>query len=256
MKFLDNVDLESHALKLSKASRRFTLEVVLESYSCKMVSEEKRSFKALRARLEAEELQENSLKLGPSLTLRGMEDLSGNRPSSDTYFMSDYQAELDSNPQARNRSRTTSVSSSGDNVESSWPTITAKELFCFQSTLEQAFGFTYDFSSTTSEDFSLEPELKMVKAYISRLCSVYADKYEHLAPSLWAVIEREIHASRCIIYSFKPNRVYGPYSNRHMAAFNYFFFNRSLKRILFFSMIVRDTPPEDAMYEKDMEDLY
>lgn len=59
-----------------------------------MVSEEKRSFKGLRARLKAEGLQETALKLGPSLTLRGMEDLSGERPSSDTYVMSDYQSEV------------------------------------------------------------------------------------------------------------------------------------------------------------------
>lgn len=59
-----------------------------------MVTEEKRNFKELRARLEEEGMQESCLKLGPSLTIRGMESLSGERPDSDKYVMSDYQAEV------------------------------------------------------------------------------------------------------------------------------------------------------------------
>ncbi|KAM3187943.1 hypothetical protein ACTXT7_001265 [Hymenolepis weldensis] len=215
MKFLDNIELESLALKLSKASRRYALEVCLESYSCKMVTEEKRNFKELRARLEEEGMQESFLKLGPSLTIKGMESLSGERPDSDKYVMSDYQAELDTNLRAQSRSRNPSISSVGDHSGSaakSGPTITAKELFCLQVTLEQAFN-SY-FLDTSSEDFALEPELMMVKTYIAQFCSVYVDKYEQHSSDLWTNIEQEIHPNRCIIYSYKPDRSREPYDTR------------------------------------------
>ncbi|VDO11718.1 unnamed protein product [Rodentolepis nana] len=256
MKFLDNVELESLVLKLSKASRRYALEVCLESYSCKMVTEEKRNFKQLRARLEEEGLQESCLNLSPSLTFKGMESLSGERPDYDKYVMSDYQAELDTNPQSQSRSRNPSISSAGhsESAAKSGPTITAKELFCLQVTLEQAFN-SY-FLDTSSEDFALEPELMIVKRYIAQFCSVYVDKYEQYSSDLWTHIDQEIHPNRCIIYSYKPDRSREPYDTRYMSQFNYFFFNRSLKRVLFFSMIVRDSPPEDAYDEEEMEDIF
>ncbi|MTV28787.1 hypothetical protein FTX61_25925, partial [Nitriliruptoraceae bacterium ZYF776] len=107
-----------------------------------------------------------------------------------------------------------------------------------------------------SEDFCLEPELAVVRNYISRLCSIYVDKYEALAPKLWNAIDVEILPHRCVIYSYKPNHSTDPYSCRCLASFNYFFFNRNLRRILFFSLCVLNEPPVDDIYEDDMQDLF
>ncbi|CDS42355.1 repressor of RNA polymerase III transcription [Echinococcus multilocularis] len=260
MKFLDNLELETLTVQLSRGSRRYALDVKLESYSCKMVTEEKRQFKELLARLEAEGLQESHLKLSSSRTLRGFRELTGETLDRETFKMSTSQAETDANPQSSSRSRTTSCCSEGDGADSQpkppHPFISARELFCLMSTITLSFDSTYDFMNTSSEDFCLEPELAVVRNYISRLCSIYVDKYEALAPKLWNAIDVEILPHRCVIYSYKPNHSTDPYSGRSLASFNYFFFNRSLRRILFFSLCVQNEPPVEDLYEEDMQDLF
>lgn len=44
---------------------------------------------------------------------------------------------------------------------------------------------------------------QVVRNYISRLCSIYVDKYEALAPKLWNAIDVEILPHRCVIYRWK-----------------------------------------------------
>lgn len=66
----------------------------LESYSCKMVSEEKRQYKDLVSRLEAEGEQESCLRLGPSRTIRGLRELTGHAITRSSYQMSTSQAEV------------------------------------------------------------------------------------------------------------------------------------------------------------------
>ncbi|KAL5972068.1 hypothetical protein TSMEX_000188 [Taenia solium] len=258
MKLLDNLELETLTVQLSRGSRRYALDVKLESYSCKMVTEEKRQFKKLLARLEAEGLQDSCLKLSSSRTLRGFRELTGETLDRETFKMSTFQAELDANSQSLNRSRTASCCSEGDSADSQpkpqHPFISAKELFCLMSTITLSFDSTYDFLSANSEDFCLEPELAVVRNYISRLCSIYVDKYEALAPKLWNAIDVEILPHRCVIY--RPNHSTDPYSGRCLASFNYFFFNRNLRRILFFSLCVQNEPPVDDLYEDDMQDLF
>lgn len=59
-----------------------------------MVTEEKRQFKNLLARLEAEGLQESCLKLSSSRTLRGFRELTGETLDRETFKMSTFQAEV------------------------------------------------------------------------------------------------------------------------------------------------------------------
>ncbi|VDM30819.1 unnamed protein product [Hydatigera taeniaeformis] len=259
MKLLDNLQLETLTVRLSRCSRRYALDVKIESYSCKMVTEEKRQFKKLLAKLLDEGLQPSFLKLSSSRTLRGYRDLTGSSLDREAFRMSTFQAEPDVNPQSLSRSRNVSCYSEGGSADSqpkpSHPFISAKELFCLMSTITLSFDSTYDFLDKTSEDFCLEPELAIVRNYISHFCSIYVDKYEALAPKLWSTIDAEIVPHRCVIYSYKPNHSTDPYSRRCLASFNYFFFNRNLKRILFFSLCVLNETPVDDSYG-DMQDIF
>ncbi|TPP59841.1 Repressor of RNA polymerase III transcription [Fasciola gigantica] len=89
MKLLDQVYLERLVSELSTASKRYNVDARLESYSCKMVSEEKRQFKELAARFSGSEA--GSLRLGSSQTLRGLWELTGQSVSPSTYQMSTIQ---------------------------------------------------------------------------------------------------------------------------------------------------------------------
>ncbi|THD20124.1 Repressor of RNA polymerase III transcription [Fasciola hepatica] len=240
----------------------------LESYSCKMVSEEKRQFKELAARFSGSEA--GSLRLGSSQTLRGLWELTGQSVSPSTYQMSTIQdpqspphinlsslTSTSNGGKKRTRSDTTSSSDDGTTTPSS-PTphkstassLTLKDMFCLMSTLNSCFGPAYDFLSARSDEFCLEPELKLVKHYISRFCSIYVDKYEDLAPRLWKTIDEEIIPSQCIIYSYRPDHLSDPYSSGCLASFNYFFYNKSLKRVLFFSLRVLN----DCFVQEDDEE--
>uniref|UniRef100_A0A183T3R9 Repressor of RNA polymerase III transcription MAF1 homolog n=1 Tax=Schistocephalus solidus TaxID=70667 RepID=A0A183T3R9_SCHSO len=252
----------------------------LENYSCKMVSEEKRQYKDLVSRLESNAEDKSSLRLSPSRTIRGLRELTGQPIARSSYQMSTCQVKLplvafsthflapfhllanfadinrstsfptsrEDSTSSHGRHNSETASSSEDGVltppsESSRLSITAKELFCLMSTLNLSFGPSYDFLTADSEEFCLEPELWVVQHYISRFCSIYVDKYESLAPKLWKAIEEAIVSQECIIYSYRPDHASDPYSSGCLASFNYFFYNRDIKRILFFSLRVLKYDP-------------
>ncbi|KAH9587543.1 RNA polymerase III-inhibiting protein maf1 [Schistosoma haematobium] len=125
------------------------------------------------------------------------------------------------------------------------------------STLNSCFGPAYDFLTARSDEFCLEPELWLVKHYISRFCSIYVDKYEDLAPHLWKVIGDEIVPAQCRIYSYRPDHLSDPYSSGCLASFNYFFHNRCLRRVLFFSLrVLNDSLVDDDEDELTESNLY
>ncbi|GAA52146.1 repressor of RNA polymerase III transcription MAF1 homolog [Clonorchis sinensis] len=274
MKLLDQVHLERLVSELSGASKRYNVDVRLESYSCKMVSEEKRQFKELCSRIGSDKQDTESHRLGSSQTLRGLWEMTGQAVNPELYQMSTAQeqpttavAHLPANSgstTAKKRSRSNTASSSDDGASPSSPTrykttasgLSVKDLFCLMSTLNSCFGPEYDFLSARSDEFCLEPELWVVKHYISQFCSVYVDKYEDISPELWKTIEEEIVPSQCLIYSYRPDHLSDPYSSGCLASFNYFFHNKSLRRVLFFSLRVLNDPLSADDFEDEMQDLF
>ncbi|CAH8627167.1 unnamed protein product [Dicrocoelium dendriticum] len=257
MKLLDQAELEHLVSDLSNASKRYKIDVRLESYSCKMVSEEKRQFKEICSRLGvgSDKPEASRHRLGPSQTLRSLWEMTGQPVDPQTYHMSTYQDQTfalranESSAQGcsgKKRSRSDTTSSSDDGLlpsaptgqKSAAPSLSLKDLFCLMSTLNICFGPEYDFLSARSDEFCLEPELWLIKHYISQFCSIYVDKYEEFAPQLWKTIEEEVASSQCVIYSYRPDHLSDPYSSGCLASFNYFFHNRFLRRVLFFSLRV------------------
>ncbi|CAH8847325.1 unnamed protein product [Trichobilharzia szidati] len=220
-----------------------------------MVSEEKRQFKELVSRLNnSESCKHPVLHLGSSQTLRDLYELTGQVVDPQTFQMSFVQDQASTNPSGlsptrnsssgRKRTRSETSTNLEDNIsdssspKSSASALSTKDLFCLMSTLNICFGPTYNFLTARSDEFCLEPELRVVKHYISRFCSIYVDKYEDIAPELWTVIGEEIVPDQCRIYSYRPDHLSDPYSTGCLASFNYFFYNRWLRRVLFFSLRV------------------
>nr|VZI10060.1 unnamed protein product [Spirometra erinaceieuropaei] len=95
------------------------------------------------------------------------------------------------------------------------------------STLNLSFGPSYDFLTADSEEFCLEPEL-----WVGFVVAGFPP------------------------YCYRPDHASDPYSSGCLASFNYFFYNRDIKRILFFSLRVLNESPAEEQFEEDMQDLF
>lgn len=61
-------------------------------------------------------------------------------------------------------------------------------------------------------------------------------RWRQLRPALWAAIDEEVLLPECRIYSYNPDLASDPFGEPGcLWAFNYFFYNRKLKRIVFFT---------------------
>ena len=82
-------------------------------------------------------------------------------------------------------------------------TISSKTLFYLRSTLTASFQPDYDFTDAKSEEFSREPNVKLVKdAVRANLSALAGDMFVSLEPQLWAAIDEEIKLSDCDIYRY------------------------------------------------------
>ena len=77
--------------------------------------------------------------------------------------------------------------------------ISRKTLFYLISTLNASFQPDYDFSDSSSSEFSKEPSLDLViKGVESYLATV--DVYPRVKQQLWDAIDKEINLSECEFY--------------------------------------------------------
>ncbi|NWY94802.1 MAF1 polymerase, partial [Loxia curvirostra] len=142
-------------------------------------------------------------------------------------------------------------------------TCSRKTLFYLIATLNEAFRPDYDFSAAKSHEFSREPSLNwVVNAVNCSLFSAVREDFKALKPLLWDAVDEEICLAECDIYR---SRIWGgiptfpvpspipafptfpiPHYNPDLDSdpfgedgslwsFNYFFYNKRLKRIVFFT---------------------
>lgn len=127
-------------------------------------------------------------------------------------------------------------STSGDEEGPLCDTISRKTLFYLIATLNAAFP-DYDFMDVKSDDFSKEPSRQWVaNAIDSNLIATAGEHYKALCPSLWSAIDDEISLKDCDIYSYNPDLASDPFGEDGcLWSFNYFFYNKKLKRIVLFT---------------------
>merc|ERR1711994_742566 len=72
---------------------------------------------------------------------------------------------------------------------------------------------------------------------VDSLMSVTAtEHYGKVRNSLWSTLTEEIVLPECDIYSYNPDYLSDPFGEAgSLWSFNYFFYNRKLKRIVFFT---------------------
>lgn len=204
MKFLENPQLEAISKSLSTESADCKIDGRLESYSCKMVTNDKRLFRMLStdSGLSPNDLQA----LSPPQTVLGC--------SPGRHF---------------------GKGQNDGEEEVLCDTISTKTLFYLISTLNASFYPDYDFSLAKSEEFSCEPSIQWVmNAVDCQLLTVIGDTYNSFKTQLWSAIDEEICLKDCDIYSYNPDLTSDPYGES-IWSFNYFFYNKKLKRIVFFT---------------------
>ncbi|XP_062370086.1 repressor of RNA polymerase III transcription MAF1 homolog [Cinclus cinclus] len=116
-------------------------------------------------------------------------------------------------------------------------TCSRKTLFYLIATLNEAFRPDYDFSAAKSHEFSREPSLNwVVNAVNCSLFSAVREDFKALRPLLWDAVDEEISLAECDIYSYNPDLDSDPFGeDGNLWSFNYFFYNKRLKRIVFFT---------------------
>lgn len=204
MKFLENSRFEAiNSALLMEIENNCKIEGRIESYSCKMAGNDKKLFKTLQT--------------------------SGGHNPADLQALSPPQSTLSLSP-SKGYSR-----SHSDGESYLCDTISTKTLFYLISTLNASFP-DYDFGNTKSDEFSKEPSSEWVLNMVdSQLNPTAKDVFGSLKQNLWAAIDDEITLRDCDVYSYNPDLSSDPFSEDGCIwSFNYFFYNKKLKRIVFF----------------------
>ena len=139
-------------------------------------------------------------------------------------------------------------------------TISRRTLFYLIATLNASFSPDYDFSKAKAEEFSRESSHTWVMNAIDAnfLSSPAHQSYTVLKNQLWQAIDTAINMAECEIYSYSPDLNSDPYSeDGSLWSFNYFFYNKKLKRVLFFTCRSTSNNASDDDLELDeTNDIY
>merc|ERR1719451_278257 len=133
--------------------------------------------------------------------------------------------------------------------------ISRKTLFHLISTLNAAFP-DYEFSSASSSEFSKENHLQTVVNSVDNLLSITAmDHYSKVRHELWRTLNEEIRLQDCDIYSYTPDLANDPFvEDGCLWSFNYFFYNRKMKRVVLFTCRAQSPFSEQSWYDSPTED--
>ena len=140
--------------------------------------------------------------------------------------------------------------------------ISRKTLFYLISTLNASFYPDYEFSNTLSSEFSKEPSFDYIVKAIETSFGSH-EIYSQLKQQLGEAISNEIHLSDCEFYSYNPDLSADPCGEDGcLWFFNYFFYNKKMKRIVFFtcrctrkSISTSDSESETVNNDEVMEDF-
>lgn len=235
MKLLDVSQLAELSNYLSGDYGDVRLDVRLEAYSCKMAGDDKRAFKQLSSSTNVDELE--TLAPSPStFSMNGSPLLGGSVPKYST--QREVSSSLDGN--GSYGTSTSPLAHQQQQPHHDEGTVhhkcSIRTLYYLKSTLNAVFSPDYDFTNARSHEFSKEPSFP----WAQRTCSVnmrtaMGDEFDRISSTLWREMEDAIVLDDCDIYSYNPDLDSDPFgSDGVLWSFNYFFYNKKLKRILFF----------------------
>jgi len=234
--YLDSIDLGDSIVRGS-----------LEAYSCKAAGSDKKIMKSLDRELEILSTSANANSGSHLLQHAGLNIDSG--ATTGTSYNSTSNAAAYSLSPSNN---SYGVSPFGPLSSSS----SRKTMIYLIQTLNASFP-DYDFSDSKPDQFRREPSLALVTNSInttfSGIIKNYATEFEG---KLWPTLDQEIDLDKCEIYSYIPESN-DPFTEFGILwSFNYFFYNRSMKRIIFFKCkLLSKLPILDSKNPKKMAEM-
>ncbi|KAM9775427.1 MAF1 homolog, negative regulator of RNA polymerase III b isoform 1-T1 [Syngnathus typhle] len=225
MKLLENSSFEALSSRLCAETGESRILGRIESYSCKMAGDDKHMFKQFCQEgqphvLEALSPPQSASAASPDLSVAvalppKINRLAFRDKKTSSPFRLAKSAEDAENPLSDKCCR--------------------KTIFYLITTLNESFRPDYDFSAARAHEFSREPSLNWVaNAVNSSLFSAVGEGFNSLGPELWSAIDQEINLPACDIYSYNPDLDCDPFGEEgSLWSFNYFFYNKKLKRIVF-----------------------
>lgn len=112
---------------------------------------------------------------------------------------------------------------------------TRKLLINLITTMNASFP-DYDFSTVKPEQFYKETDYRMVIQRINHdLGELLENESNGFVEKMWESITEAIKPDECEIYSYISDMDSDPFSDGHLWSFNYFFYNKNMKKILYFT---------------------
>ncbi|KAK8799326.1 hypothetical protein WA171_006072 [Blastocystis sp. BT1] len=101
------------------------------------------------------------------------------------------------------------------------------------STLNESFQ-DYDFSSVKPDQFQCVDSVNTAVNTINRhLCEVSEMNMANYTVDLWNEVDQTIQLKDCIVYTYISDLSDDPLSEGQIWSFNYFFYNKELRKVLF-----------------------
>uniref|UniRef100_A0A914Y7U9 Repressor of RNA polymerase III transcription MAF1 homolog n=1 Tax=Panagrolaimus superbus TaxID=310955 RepID=A0A914Y7U9_9BILA len=239
MKLLDNATLNEVSSIVSSHANDCSMDMKLESYSIKMVSTDKKSWKKNMSN-PASEIQTISVPedtFSSSLTLSPLGTYTRRFRHYSERSLSGSDNDTDEN-----------------HAQNLAGTVSRKMLFNLNQALNTAFP-DYDFSYRSASSFLYYPNFEQVKEVVDKHLSATVDSYNQLQYNLWGAIEEEI-----LLFSYITSNESDPFNEDGvMWSLNFLFFNKTLRRILLFSVRAihqnsSEEEGEDIEYVMDYQD--
>lgn len=116
------------------------------------------------------------------------------------------------------------------------------------STMNASFP-DHDFSALRPEQFLKERSIQVVINAVNKQLAPLQEAYNStFLEEMWIAIEQAVELKDCEIYSYIPDMEEDPFSEGNLWTFNFFFFNKGLKRILYFTCIATSYYSSSAPY--------
>lgn len=133
---------------------------------------------------------------------------------------------------------------------------TRKLLINLITTMNASFP-DYDFTNVKPEQFEKEPNVMLV---INTINTYLADFVEASKPGfleqMWTAISDSVQLDACEVFSYlSAMEDSGPFSEGNLWSFNYFFYNKSMKKILYFTCIAKSAYYGNDENDEIMEDI-
>ncbi|TMW65727.1 hypothetical protein Poli38472_008369 [Pythium oligandrum] len=132
---------------------------------------------------------------------------------------------------------------------------TRKLLINLITTMNATFP-DYDFSTVKPEQFCKEADYRIAVQRINHdLAEVFDLESNGFVEKMWESIAESIKPDECEVYSYIPDMDSDPFSDGNLSSFNYFFYNKNMKKILYFTCMSQAlTTYEEGMDDEMMED--